>query len=278
MNRHVADVISGLYLLLLVLTGTSAHASQNEQQLRFVVNTPGSFPYLYLNTGRNEYTGLVPSLLNDLSKHEYFVVDYLHSNQLRSEKMLLTNRADLYLVNPEWLLEPEKLLVSEPLLEHKTFLYAIQPFTNDFALTTLNGSKVCTRKNFVYTGLTAYFKLGNLIRMDADNDQAMLSMLVGGRCDFLVKNDYNAMQLFNSPQSCDVTFHQSPHATSAVPLTIILRPALQSFKQKLDRYIRHARDNGEIGRFLTQYTEVPKFPMRTDCSNDFASKPSSEGG
>ncbi len=258
-------LISLIVLLVLLNSPTNASAKQKLEELRFVVNAPGSFPYLYMDDDSNRYIGLVPHLLSDMGKDHNLKIQYIHSNQLRSEKMLITGQADLYLVNPQWLREPDRVLVSETLVSHSTYLYATKPFEQDFAIATIEGAQICTRENYVYTGLSNYFQRDIALRIDAPNDQTMLNMLAGNRCDYLIKNDYNAMRAFASQRFCNMTIYQSPQPTSVVPLTIILRAELIELKDTLDHHIRTARRNGYIQRFLSHHTKPPVFPMLVTC-------------
>ncbi|WP_100642385.1 hypothetical protein [Alteromonas facilis] len=104
------------WVLLVLFTAFAQAETSVPEHVRVTVNAPGSFPYLYLDPQSNTYTGIVVDILKHLEQSEGIKVEYLDANQLRSEKMLREGLADLYLVNPSWLLQPESVIVSEPLI------------------------------------------------------------------------------------------------------------------------------------------------------------------
>ncbi|WP_124748944.1 hypothetical protein [Alteromonas facilis] len=101
--------------------------------------------------------------------------------------------------------------------------------------------------------------------MDSDNDKTMTGLLAAGRCDYLVKNNYNTPHVFAYRNICDKTIYQSPIATNVLPLTVVMRPALKSFKPILDGYIKAMKDSGELQNLLHRYSPEPTFPMAPRC-------------
>lgn len=261
------NTLGGVHIVKLVCLsmGFLSALVYGQSTLRFVVNTPGSFPYMYLEQGSREYIGLVSDILSDYARQHDKRIVYIDSNQWRSEKMLLEGTADLHFMNPAWLKDPARQIVTSPVVEHATYLYSIVPFAADFTLTHASERLICTRQGWTYTGLSESLLRGHVHRVDATSNKNMVKMLVAGRCDYAIFNDYNAHWAFSSVDFCGQTFYQSPEPTSKVPVSFILRPELADVKVALDKYIEERRPKGHFLSVLRRYSPQPSFPMLPRC-------------
>ncbi|MCC2617793.1 transporter substrate-binding domain-containing protein [Aestuariibacter halophilus] len=248
--------------LIMCFYSWAVHASQ---PLRVAVNAPGSYPYLFFAPENGQYQGVIPDFLAAVFNPKGIEIEYLDSNQLRSEQLLHSDEVSFYLANPKWLKNTTGLLISEPLASHKTFLYSLRPFPSGFSLRSLAGSRICARQEFVYTGLTDSFAQADIERVDSSSQSIMADMLVGQRCDYAVLNNYNAMDVFSPPKHCHLRVFESPWPTSTVTLHLIMSASMAETKPVVDAAIREFRTSGQLNRIIAAYTGSRTFQTDGRC-------------
>lgn len=254
-----------LYLVaiscFLVSGSIFSEESTAEIELNFPANEPGSFPYLYFDENTQKYQGVIRSLFDYIEENYGITVNYVDSNQLRSEAFIRDGKFDLYLISPAWLNKPETFIYSMPIVKHWSYLYSTTPFLPNFNVSDITNARVCTRDNYVYNGIEAYFQNGSLVRVNASNQRLMASMLVAKRCDYAVMNNFNAWRIFSELDECVSNIYQSPVATSTTELVIAMRPALQSIAQKINEAIVKFIQTGLLHKAIQVYFPEVSFPI-----------------
>ncbi|MFT6897610.1 MAG: polar amino acid transport system substrate-binding protein [Paraglaciecola sp.] len=223
--------------------------------LTFMVNHPGSPPFLYKKDAQGEYLGVVADFLQGLSKSTKLKIRFIDTNRQRGEDALYEGDLDLALLSPAWVRHPTKLLASKPLVMHRSFLYGLEPFPGDFSLQSLpTGSAICTRRVFDYPVLGPYFTSGKLMRMDSSSQTTMLKMLSKKRCHWAIMSEFNAMALSNVPGLELALLYRSAQPVNQVPLSIMLRQGLTREQALIDRYIEQFKASGELAESLDDHT------------------------
>ena len=130
-----------LYFLYYVcgLTTSSVFA---DHSFNFAVNSPGSPPYLYLDISTDSYKGLIPDLLNEVSKQHNITFNYVDSSQQRIEVFFASGKIDVFFSSEAWLEKPHKLINSRNITAHKIYLYSTRPFDQNFTLLDINNSRI----------------------------------------------------------------------------------------------------------------------------------------
>lgn len=255
-----------LFLLFswLISPLTTVHGTE-PQRLLFAVNAPGYAPYLYFDFSSQRYEGLVADFFAAQEQQKLFKVEFVDSNQLRSEQFVIEGKVDLYLADRRWLKQSEKVIASVPIVQHLTFLYSLAPFADDFSVETLVNKKICTQHEFVYTGLQSYFDDNKLQRFDSSSQFTIGSMLGKKRCDYAILNHYTATMVFADAEFCQQTIYQSPQPTSIVDLTIIMRPELHQVKSLIDKQLKAFIASGKASQSLLTHSPNPTFPKQASC-------------
>jgi len=245
--------------VICLLLLSSAVPAESENVLSFVVNHPGSKPYLYFDVDTNSYKGIVPDVLQGLIDTEQLTIDYISNNRRRSEEMIYQGSGDLTMLSLAWVKHPNKVIATEAIHQHRSFLYSAEPFASNFSLETNDiGQTLCTRANFVYPSLTAYFDSEKLIRLDSSSHLSMLRMLFKGRCDFVVMNEFNALNLINSSFFENEIIYRGNQPIGLEPLQIVLRPTLVKEKKLIDAHIMRLKRTGELGNIIDNHTRYRK--------------------
>ncbi len=253
--------MSGLKLItcFILLYTSFPLLAEAKEPLLFVVNHPGSAPYLYFDTSKKLYQGVIPDILQDLIKSNQINVKYISNSRKRSEEYMYQGTADLMMLSKAWLKNPDRLIATIPLHQHRGFLYKASEFSDDFSLVSSTDSNtMCTRKGYFYPNLAPYFKSKRFVRIDSSDHLSMLRMLFKQRCDYMVMNEFNALNLVNSSFFQEEKLFRSKSPISIVPLNIILRAELTDEKQILDKHIRFLQESGELQRILDRHTNYSK--------------------
>jgi len=223
-------------------------------QLLFIVSYPGSEPYLYQEQGNETYVGIIPDILEELIKTKKMHVRFVSNSRKRSEEYLYQGKADLMLISEFWLRQPDKLIWSVPIHQHRSFLYKSDKFPINFLLNNIDkGTSICTRKGFLYPNLDIHFNNKNLIRVDSTSQTTSLKMLFKKRCDLAVMSEYNALTIMKSSDFTNNKLYKSVTPSSVVPLNIVLRPELIHTKEILDNHLKKLIANGELDRIIKKY-------------------------
>lgn len=239
------------FWLLITLTSYSIAAND---QLLFVVSYPGSAPYLYQEAEEDNYLGIIPDILTPLIESKKINIRFVANSRKRSEEYLYLGKADLMLISQSWLSNPEKLIATIPLHQHRSYLYQTEKFPSDFSLNNLDKRKsVCTKKGFVYPRLAPYFINNQLIRVDSSSQTTTLSMLFKKRCDLAILSEYNALTIMKLDLFKNKQLFRSDNPISIVPLNIVLRPELHYVKNMLDEHIRKLSLSGELESIISKY-------------------------
>ncbi|WJG08820.1 ABC transporter substrate-binding protein [Aliiglaciecola sp. LCG003] len=236
-------------------------------RVTFVLNAPGAPPYSYLNSQTNEYQGVVVDFFAALERSLQLEVVYLDSSRARSEKFLHEGKADIMLSSTAWLVTPEKLIYSAPLLKHQSYLYGLKPLPEAFSLDTAPRLTICTRRSYFYPILQPYFAQRKLMRADSSSQSTMVNMLVKNRCDLAIMNEYNALAIFNEAQFCKTTFYQSVEPISSVNLNFILRPELTDIQVLINQHLVKFIRSGELEQSMQRHAKKINLAKRNACLN-----------
>jgi len=246
------------FLSILFLMSSALYA-ETTPSLLFVVNHPGSLPYLYFDKASQSYQGVVPAILQGLIEKQDINIDYISNNRQRSEDQLYQGSGDLTMLSSAWLKSPDKLISTEPIHQHRSFLFSTRPFPEGFSLaSSIRSFTLCTRSGYAYPVLSKYFDSERLVRVDSSNHLSMLRMLFKGRCDLVVLNEFSALNLINSSFFEGEELFRSVQPVSVVPLQLVLRAQLIKERELINHHILTLKRSGKLGEIIRQYTQYKK--------------------
>lgn len=241
-------------LLVIIISLLNSLLPAFATTLRFVVNHPGSPPYLYFDEQQDNYQGIIPDLLNDIEKSSDLNFLYISNSRKRSEEAIYQGHGDLTLLSKSWLTSPEQLITTLPIHQHRSFLYSNQPFAENFELSTITAQhKICTRTGFKYPNLTTLIDEGLLLRVDSYSHLSMLRMLIANRCNFVIFNEFNAITLLKQPEFENAQVFRSVQPVIEVPLHIVMRPELIEIKAIIDQHILSLKNTGQLDALINKH-------------------------
>lgn len=223
--------------------------AQAEPVFRVAIYYPQVPPYMYAGED-NSPQGVIPDLLNAFFARQPYALQYVYENRYRAEIGLYDGKYDASVLAAKWTMQPEELLFSQPVLEHRDYLYATRPFNEK--TDSLTGKTICLRRHYIYSAINAALQNGELIRIDAESEFDQFNMLANNRCQLAYMNEHVASWLVNKHFS-EYPFYRKPQAADKTDLTLALHPKWALLKPQLDAFIREAHRTGFIDRALARH-------------------------
>jgi ABC-type amino acid transport substrate-binding protein len=245
---------------LATLFSSASFAAENN--LRFVINAPGSSPYIYFDKEQSRYRGVVVDFFESFDKHNAFNVEYIDSSRARNEKLVFTKKADLFLGSSVWVDDPKRFIYSDTIMPHISFMYATKEFETPFSPKAHNQALICTRYAFSYPYLQPYFNNKELVRVDSSSQTTMAKMLSKGRCDYAIMSEENARAVMFNKEFCYNEFYQSPMPVSIDQLGFIMEQHLTEAREKINQQISVFINSGNRDKSIQKHIRSHLFPKR----------------
>ena len=248
--------------LILLFSSSFVCASNSfatENNLGFVINAPGTPPFIYFDEKQSRYQGVVVDFFDSFDRYN---VEYIDSSRARNEQLVITKKADLFVGSSIWMDEPDRFIYSESIMPHNSFLYAVKKFENPFFLQDHKRAFICTRHAFSYPNLQPYFDNKTLVRIDSSSQTTMTLMLAKGRCDYAIMSEENALALMFDKEFCEYEFYQSPDPITIVNIGFIIGRHLTEESVNINQQISDFINSGERDKSLQKHIGPNKFPKR----------------
>lgn len=181
-----------IFILFMLWVNSPLWAAPADKVLRLAMIHIEEPPFIYTSSS-SEYLGIVPSLAKALSRELNLRLEYLPIPRKGLEQSLIDEKADMAWLSPDWVLNKEQLIFSDPIFLHREFLYGKEPFDeNAEILDWLQDKTICIRQDYQYPSLNRFF-VDNIARAVTVSSQVPLVMLLlKGRCDLLYMNEHRA--------------------------------------------------------------------------------------
>ena len=237
--------------LLAVVCSAMLWPAKAEDDFTVAIYYPQVPPYMYAAED-NIPQGVVPELLNAFFADQPYTLHYVYENRYRAELGLYEGKYDASVLASKWVMQPEDLLFSQSIVEHRDYLYALTPVAVEPA--KLHGKTICLRRHYIYSAYLDELNSGALLRVDAESEFDQFNMLVNQRCELAYMNEHVATWLINNHFS-DVRFYRQADAVDQTELTLALHPKWAALKPRLDAFIREAHRTGLIDRALARHLQ-----------------------
>lgn len=232
-------------------------ADESIQTLTLAVNSPGTPPTLYYDKKLKKYAGIVPDLLEIAQLDGVIKVNYLDSHRSRSESFVYEGKVDMFVSSLDWIKEPEKVISTLPIANHKSYLYATKPFSGTDIEQELNKTiSICTRRGFSYPSLENWFSSGKVARIDSNSHLTMLRMLVKNRCDILEMSDRDAKAMMKTNEFIDTKFYRLDTPTSVVHVSFLMHASLTKERDILNKYIEEFKKSGAYNASINKHSDA----------------------
>lgn len=233
-----------LYLSLILASATAA-----QESFTVAIYYPQVPPYMYAAED-NVPTGVIPELLDAFFAGQPYRLNYVYENRYRAELGLYDGKYDASVLAENWTLQPEELLFSQPIVAHRDYLFALEPFNRSGQ--NLPNTTICLRRHYIYSALQSQLERGELVRIDTESEFDQFNMLLNKRCQLAYMNEHVASWLINN-RFASVNFYRQHQATDNADLTLALNSKWRNLKPRLDAFIREAQRSGVIDRSLARH-------------------------
>ena len=255
-------ILSLMLVLLSLASALTSLALPANDNLRFVINAPGSSPYIYFDHEESRYRGVVVDFFESFDDSDAFNVKYIDSSRARNEKLVMSKEADVFFGSAIWLENPKKFIYSNTIMPHVSYIYSTKTFQEQFSLNAHNGALICTRHAFSYPFLQPYFNDGKLVRVDSSSQKSIVSMLSKGRCDFAIMSEENARGVMFDSEFCQNEFYQSPIPVMSDEVGFIINENLTQTRDNINQQLLAFINSGARDKSIQKHLKSRVFPKR----------------
>lgn len=201
-------------------------------------------PYIYTDD-MSEYVGIVPKLAQALSRELELDLTYLPTPRKGLEQSVIDERADMTWLSPDWVVEKESLLFSNPILSHKEFLYSFSPFSDGGPADWLQDKTVCIRQDYQYPSLMPFFEQNIAQAMRVSNQVSPITLWQKGRCDVLYMSENRAAWMISSLGITRKVW-RSKYPLDETQVSFVFNQKWQEKMTEINQALRKIIDSGEL--------------------------------
>lgn len=206
------DMIKKIFLInlfIILIFSTFLLADNKDQTLRFNAVSSGWPPYSFLDTKGNPAGILVDALPLFLKNHHY-TLEVTTYPLVRAEKAMEEGQIDVMIRSKNWTKNPNDFYWSDPIILNRDIILSLKKSPIEFnTLENLRGKRIGTIYGFKYPTLEPLFNSKKLERIDAQNTENSLKMLVHHHVDGIVISEAVAKWMIRNDKDLKDTFHFS---------------------------------------------------------------------
>lgn len=246
------------WLLLAVLgVGLAGLTRADERTVRFGY-PPAGYPPFVLEQARGTPGGLMVDILRDAMARWGYGIKGVEAPKKRVETMLLDGRIDVVPRAREWTPDPERFAFTDPVLRVRDVI--VTRSDRRFVYrgpADLQGKSLGTHIGYSYPPLDADLAAGHIKRADAHGEEAMLRMLLAGRTDATVINEF-ALAWLVKRHAWEGQFHIVAGELDAYDLRLMFSPRRADLVPMANAELARMRRDGRLRALLEQYGVKPE--------------------
>lgn len=240
------------FCLCSIVFGALAYASEiNTRTLTMFTWSQHLDPIIYSSEQTadklniSEYHGIIADLLNSFSTEFSQSITVEVTGRLRGERELYKGNFDFTIISPSWLEHPQELLYSTPIYIHREFLYSLEVITEKSTEKSIKSKRVCTQSGFTYPKLERYFQSGLASRLDSSNEEISFQLLMRGRCDYVVTNEFVADAIIEK-NNLNNTIFSSKFIVDQAEFVFAFHPKHEKLLASIDNHIKYYVASGKM--------------------------------
>jgi ABC-type amino acid transport substrate-binding protein len=201
----------------------------------------------------SDYHGVMVDVLGSLPQAVKPEIDVILSSRRRGEKELYEGNIDFTILSPKWLEFPEKLIFTLPIYVHKEYLYDSKPIPDSAIEELIRGKRVCTRSGYKYPGISRFIESGATTRLDAKDEHSQFKLLLRGRCDFVLTNEFAANKVIKK-NNLEANIWASKVTIDETGYRLAFHPKHKEFVDIMNKHITNLLQSGELEQFIKRQT------------------------
>jgi polar amino acid transport system substrate-binding protein len=236
--------------------------AETPTNLRFAIVYVEEPPFIYTENTENteKYKGIVPYLAQALSRALDLELEYIPTSRKGLEATIISGQADVTWLSPEWVNDKEKLIFSNPVFDHKEFLYSLNPLEdNDNPVDGLRDKTICVRQDYQYPSLHAFFNEDVAQAVRVSSQVPLVTLLLGNRCDLLYMNEHRANWMFTSLSIKRQVFRSSK-PLQETHLAFMFNKTWQNKMTQINQALAKIKNSGELAQMIQSQLNSSPLP------------------
>ncbi|MFT5997201.1 MAG: polar amino acid transport system substrate-binding protein [Glaciecola sp.] len=249
------SILMGCCLNLLIGVAQAENYLEQDRAMRFAVIYTEEPPYTYSNQ-ISEYNGIVPKVVEALARELSFEVEFFPTSRKGLEASIIKGQADFSWLAPEWSQNTDTLIFSDPVLNHREFLYSLKPFyLSDKPVDWVRDKTICVHEDYTYPLLTPFFDEQIAEAIQVSSQVAITTLFLGQKCDLLYINELRANWIFKALSS-GIEIHRSPQPLKQTQQAFMFSKSWQNLMPKINQGIANIIHSGELKEIVRVQTHL----------------------
>jgi polar amino acid transport system substrate-binding protein len=229
------------------------------QNLRFAVVYVEEPPFIYTEN-TYKYKGIVPNLVQALSRELDLEAEFIPTSRKRLEATIISGQADVTWLSPKWVNDKEKLIFSNPVFDHKEFLYSLNPFEDIYSpVDWVRGKTICVRQDYQYPSLNVFFNENVAQAITVSSQVPLVTLLLGNRCDLIYMNEHRASWMLTS-LSIKRRVFRSPNLLEQTQLAFMFNKTWQNKMTRINQALVKIKNSGELAQIIQNQLQSSHLP------------------
>lgn len=226
------------------------------ESIRFNIGPEGYPPYM-INEADSPPRGIMVEVLQTIAAKHGHTVNIAGIPRKRVDIRMQNGTLDATPRAKEWVSDPEAYAFTDAVVRARDVLFSRreEPLTFD-TIDDLIGKTLGTHLGYRYPLLEPYFDTQQIRRRDADDELAMLRMVLGKRTDAAVINELVGAWLIQQNDWQD-KFAVATQEIQGFDYRIMFRKEWHAFVQQFNQELQRMRDDGTLEHIIAAYA-LPK--------------------
>ena len=242
-------ILLGCCLSLPIKMAQAENDLGQDRAIRFAVIYTEEPPYVYSNEV-SQHVGIVPELVEAVGRELGFKVKFFPTSRKGLEASIMTGQADFSWLAKEWVQNSEDFVFSDPILNHREFLYSLKPFSSsDQPADWVRGKTICVHQNYKYPTLTPFFNQKIAKPIMVSSEVSITNLFLRQKCDLLYSSEKRANWKFQE-LSLEIEIYRSSQPLKQTDQTFMFSKNWQSQMPKFNQAISKIKNSGELKKLL----------------------------
>lgn len=241
-----------IFLVLLFLCNSDVLFGGNKEKITFNMSPTGYPPYMIYNENKNP-SGIMYDVLKKVASKYDYAVEVAGIPRRRVNEWLDSNKLDATPRAKEWVPNPDDYVFTEPIVVARDVIFSLIKSPVDFNnIEDLFGKRIGTHLGYKYPLLDQYFKDKKMFRDDANNEIAMLKMVLFKRTDAAIINELVGLWLIKE-NNWQGKFSISKKDCGSVDYRIMFNKKWIPFVDKFNKELVKMKKDGTLNNIINRY-------------------------
>ena len=244
------------FFIVSLMTSVSvvALANTDVKPLKVGMNVSWGKPFVFVDSKTGMPTkGIIIELANEILNEAEIKYEWVVLPRNRTEEKFLSGEVDIRVfLNPAWTSKPNEHEWSDEVFEDKNVVVLADKRKEVKSFEAIKGKKIGAVLGYYYPQLDPYFNSGDLIRVNAETQDALLLMLDNKKIEHAVTSML-AAAYFKKEKSKNKHLGLSKIDIAIFPIHIAARKGQTETIKKINTAIAKLKKSKKIDRILKKY-------------------------